>query len=145
MTPDPLTPASARQTGERLAACPGDPQVLAAASASIAAGQGKALFSALLKTVEHTSGEAAIRTLMTLLESVMRVRADVGAYLMARLSPVASRRRAHDVFDAIGLWMDGCASAEAARALLQLSTEGFGTGAVRQCEQWAAAIQRRRG
>ncbi|WP_147469457.1 hypothetical protein [Corallococcus sp. AB045] len=118
--------------------------VLAAAAQIVDEGDGASLFDALRKQVGlHAEDYELVRRLMLLLEAAMDVEPRVAGYLMARLYPLAGRKYAHDVYNAVELWMDASDSMALADALMALSEEPV-RPLLRKCyREWAEGIKKR--
>jgi hypothetical protein len=104
----------------------------------ISSGSGEDLFAALVSraSVHLASRQEVVVHLMPLLEAVMVTRPAVGAYLMGRLYPIASKVRDHEVYRAIELWMHSLGGADVAAALQRLANERVGGALRARCQEW---------
>ena len=84
---------------------------------------------------------AAIVAMMSSLEAMMDASPGVAGYLMARLQPLAGRRRLHATYDGIELWMAESRSDALAESLTRLAGEGVRPLMRKRCEAWAARIR----
>ncbi|RKH96054.1 hypothetical protein [Corallococcus exiguus] len=118
--------------------------VLSAAAQIVDDGGGASLFDGLRKQVGlHAEDYELVRRLMLLLEAAMDVEPRVAGYLMARLYPLAGRKCAHDVYNAIELWMDASDSMALADALMALSAEPVRPMLKKCYREWAEGIKKR--
>jgi hypothetical protein len=138
------SPSDLQQLARQIAAEPTDSQHLDVAAAQIMSGRGKLVYEELYRIVEEPGREHTLSTLMQLVESIMSVREDVGAYLMGRLYVHAGSSHAHDVYNAIELWMNDSRSPDVAQALLRLASEQGRPRLKRLYKLWADSIERRR-
>ncbi|NPC53682.1 hypothetical protein HPC50_42375 [Corallococcus exiguus] len=123
---------------------PHSSDVLSAAAKIVDEGGGAALFDALLAQVGlNAEGYELVRRIMLLLEAAMDVEPRVAGYLMAKLYPLASQKYAHDVYDAIGLWMSNSDSMALADVLMVLSAEPVRPLLWKSYQEWAEGIRRR--
>jgi hypothetical protein len=127
---------------------PHDHASLSSAAEQIANGNGNLVLEALLKArggSEFDEKSAVIAT-MPLLETMMDASPGVAGYLMARLYPIAARRKLNHIDDAIGLWMVNSASEELAESLTMLANEGTRPSSLRRIyAAWAENIRRAHG
>ncbi|MFP2899321.1 hypothetical protein [Corallococcus sp. 4LFB] len=118
--------------------------VLSAATQILDEGEGASLFEALRKQVGlHAEEYELVRRIMLLLESMMDVQPRLAGYLMARLYPLAGRKYAHDVYNAIELWMKASDSVALADALMSLCAEPVRPMLRKSYQEWAEGIKKR--
>lgn len=122
---------------------PHDRDALSAAAQIVDEGGGPALFDALRKHVGlDGEGVELVHRIMLLLEAAMDVQPRLGGYLMLKLYPLAGRKGAHEVYNAIELWMDASDSMAVADVLMKQSEE-VGPSRRRRYQEWAERIRKR--
>jgi hypothetical protein len=141
---DPDVPG---QLARALAGAPRRAVLLSSAAQQIADGKGELLFAALLRVLQGPGGDetSAVVATMPLLEAMMDESPGVAGYLMARLYPIAARRRLHHTYDAIDLWMHETTSDDLAESLTRLADEGVRPRMRARYQEWAARIRSARG
>lgn len=139
----PSSAADLQRIAQQIAAEPTDSHHLDDAAKQIMSGRGKSVFEELYRIVEGPAREPTLSMLMQLVESIMSVREDVGAYLMGHLYAQAGRSHAHDVYHAIELWMNDSRSPEVAHALRRLASERGRPRLRKRYQLWAESIERR--
>jgi hypothetical protein len=124
---------------------PGDEEALAFACEHIEAGLGGSLFDGIIEAFKSDSSEAhpIVPLVMRMLEAAMDVNPKVAGYLMGRLYPLASRKRHHEVCDAIDLWMYNTTSVEVADGLRLLVAEPMRPQLRERCIRWVVEIARK--
>ena len=100
--------------------------------------EGKSLFSTLHNLTKELAGDkyAQIDLVMKIAESLMDENPFIGAYLMARLYPLAGTGKNHEVLNGIRLWMARARDSESARALNQLCKEDISPSLRKQIGLW---------
>ncbi len=100
----------------------------------------------LLKAIKIRTGaeDVPVAEAMIVLEEIADASPVVAAYLMARLYPVAGRKRYHEVFNGIELWIQHFDGVGVAEVLRRLGQEGVRRSLGTRYSAWATAIEERR-
>ncbi len=123
---------------EQLSAGRVDAEYVNVIAAAIQCDQGKAVFEKFIDElmVRNACKANAVALAMRILDQTMDVDSGVAGYLMARLYPVAARQRAHEVCNAIDLWMANVLSPSLVINLSKLQTEGVAPKFHRRIANW---------
>jgi hypothetical protein len=121
-----------------LCAVPIPVDALTTAVSVVRGGGGARLLKALLDR-SKTIDSFPIRKVMTTLERIVPLNAELGIYLMCKLYPLAGKRE-HAVFNAIELWARATVSIEAIQGL-ELAAQESGPLFRKRFEEWSRAAR----